>query len=114
MNKVILLGRLGAAPEFKALKDKSVCTFNVATSEKWVKNGDNQERTEWHKVVVWDNLAEICNKYLAKGSQVLIEGKLQTRHFEDVSGQKRYITEIVAHSVQFLDSKSSEDGGLPL
>lgn len=113
MNKVILVGNLGAAPEFKALTERPVCTFSVATSEKWVKDGETQERTDWHRVVAWGKLAEVCNKYLTKGSQVLIEGRIQTRDFEDKEGNKRYVTEIVAETVKFLDRKA-EGGGLPL
>lgn len=103
INKVIILGRLGQDPEMKAVGQGSTVTrLNVATSESWVdKNGQKQERTEWHRVTVWGKLAELCGKYLAKGRQVYVEGKLQTRSWED-NGQKKYATDIVASTVQFL------------
>lgn len=103
INKVIIIGRLGQDPEMKAIgQGTTVTRLNVATSENWVdKNGQKQERTEWHRVTVWGKLAEICGKYLAKGRQVYVEGKLQTRSWED-NGQKKYATEIVAQTVQFL------------
>jgi len=117
MNKVIILGRLGADPELKETKGGFVCKLSVATSEKW--SGDNGpvERTEWHSIVIWGKLAEICAKYLRKGSQAVFEGRIQTRSWDDESGARRYATEIVANNVQFLGSKKSEDddsGELPL
>ncbi len=103
VNKVILVGRLGADPEVKAIGSGStVARLNLATSETWVKDGQKQERTEWHRITVWGKLAEICGKHLTKGRQVYVEGKLQTRSWEDQQGQKRYATEIVASTVQFL------------
>jgi single-strand DNA-binding protein len=103
VNKVILVGRLGADPEVKAIGSGStVCRLNLATSETWIKDGQKQERTEWHRITVWGKLAEICGKHLAKGRQVYVEGKLQTRSWEDQQGQKKYATEIVASTVQFL------------
>lgn len=103
INKVIIVGRLGQDPEMKAVGQGSTVTrLNVATSESWNdKNGQKQERTEWHRITVWGKLAELCGKYLAKGRQVYIEGKLQTRSWED-NGQKKYATDIVASTVQFL------------
>lgn len=103
INKVIIIGRLGQDPEMKAVGQGSTVTrLNVATSENWVdKNGQKQERTEWHRITVWGKLAEICGKYLSKGRQVYVEGKLQTRSWED-NGQKKYATDIVASTVQFL------------
>lgn len=103
VNKVIIVGRLGNDPEMKTVSPNSTVTrLSVATSENWVdKNGQKQERTEWHRIVVWGKLAEICGKYLAKGRQVYVEGRLQTRSWED-QGQKKYSTEIVANTVQFL------------
>ena len=105
INKVIIVGRLGQDPEMKAVGQGSTVTrLNVATSETWVdKNGQKQERTEWHRITVWGKLAELCGKYLAKGRQVYVEGKLQTRSWED-NGQKKYATEIVASTVQFLSA----------
>ncbi|MEK2645093.1 single-stranded DNA-binding protein [Bdellovibrio sp. BCCA] len=111
VNKVILVGRLGADPEVKAIGSGStVARLNIATSETWVKDGQRQEKTEWHRVTVWGKLAEICGKHLAKGRQVYVEGKLQTRQWEDQQGQKRYTTEIVASTVQFLGAAGAESG----
>ncbi len=111
VNKVIIVGRLGNDPEMKAVgQGATVTRLSVATSENWVdKGGQKQERTEWHRIVVWGKLAEICGKYLAKGRQVYVEGKLQTRSWED-NGQKKYSTEIVASTVQFLGSTNAEAG----
>lgn len=110
VNKVIIVGRLGQDPEMKAVgQGATVTRLNVATSETWVgKDGQKQERTEWHRIAVWGKLAEICGKYLAKGRQVYVEGKLQTRSWED-NGVKKYSTEIVASTVQFLGSNSAEN-----
>lgn len=106
VNKVIIVGRLGADPEVKTISAGStVARLNVATSEAWTgKDGQKQERTEWHRITVWGKLAEICGKHLSKGRQVYVEGRLQTRQWEDPQGQKRYATEIVANTVQFLGS----------
>ncbi len=109
VNKVIIVGRLGADPEVKAIGSGStVARLNIATSESWVKDGQRQEKTEWHRVTVWGKLAEICGKHLAKGRQVYVEGKLQTRQWEDQQGAKRYTTEIVASTVQFLGAAGGE------
>ena len=104
VNKVILVGNLGADPEVrKTASQQSVTQFSLATSESWVnKDGDRQEKTEWHRIVIWGKLAETCAKHLAKGRQVFIEGRLQTRSWETEQGQKRFITEIVASQVLFL------------
>jgi len=111
VNKVILIGHLGADPDMRYTPSGAgVCELRVATSESWKdKNGQRQERTEWHRVVVWGKTAEICAKYLAKGRQVYIEGRIQTRTYDDKEGQKRYITEVIANDVQFLSS--GRDGG---
>ena len=107
INKVIIVGRLGNNPDLKTLSPGNmVTTFSVATSDSWVKDGQKQERTEWHRVVVWGKQAENCAKYLSKGRQVYVEGKLQTRQWEDQQGQKKYSTEVVAQNVQFLGSTS--------
>jgi single-strand DNA-binding protein len=114
VNKVILIGRLGQDPEVRATPSgQSVATLRVATSESWVKDGQKEERTEWHRVIVWGRQAETVGKYLSKGRSVFIEGKLQTRSWDDAqSGQKRFMTEIVASNVQFLDSGArSADSG---
>lgn len=110
VNKVILVGRLGADPEIKSVGNgQSVARLSVATSESWTgKDGQKQERTEWHRVVVWGRQAENCAKHLSKGRQVYVEGRLQTRSWEDQQGQKRYATEIVASTVQFLGGASGE------
>ncbi len=104
INKVILIGRLGADPEVKTVSGgQTVARLSVATSENWTdREGKKQERTEWHRIVVWGKLAELCGKYLSKGRQVYVEGRLQTRSWEDQQGQKRYSTETVANTVQFL------------
>ena len=112
VNKVILIGRLGADPEKLVTgSGKSVAKFNVATSETWKdKSGQKQEKTEWHRVVVWGPQADNCAQYLSKGRQVYIEGRLQTRQWDDKEGKKRYTTEVVAQSVQFLGSKGDSGG----
>lgn len=111
VNKVIIVGRLGKAPETKQVNSTTVATFSVATSESWTKDGQKQERTEWHRVVVWGKLAENCGKYLDKGRQVYVEGRLQTRSWDDKDGQKKYSTEIVATTVTFLGSAGDGEGG---
>lgn len=110
VNKVIIIGRLGADPELKTVTGgQSVCRLSIATSENWTdKEGQKQERTEWHRVVVWGKLAELCGKYLTKGRQAYVEGRLQTRSWEDQQGQKKYTTEIVANTVQFLSGAQGE------
>ncbi|HIL09593.1 MAG TPA: single-stranded DNA-binding protein [Candidatus Latescibacteria bacterium] len=113
VNKVILIGNLGADPEVRYTPDGApVANFNLATSESWNDrtSGEKQERTEWHRLVVWRKLAEIVGQYLKKGSKIYIEGKLQTRSWEDQSGQKRYTTEVVVNELQMLDSRG-EGGG---
>ncbi len=108
VNKVILIGNLGQDPEVKYMPNgNAVTNITVATSESWKdKNtGQQQERTEWHRVVAFRRLAEIIGEYLRKGSKVYIEGKLQTRKWQDQSGQDRYTTEIVANDMQMLDSR---------
>lgn len=110
VNKVIIVGRLGTDPEVKTVgQGQTVTRLSIATSENWTdKQGQKQERTEWHRIVVWGRLAEICGKHLSKGRQVYVEGRLQTRSWEDQQGQKRYTTEIVANTVQFLGAASGE------
>ena len=113
VNKVILIWHLGADPDMRYTPScNGVCELRLATSESWKdKNGQRQECTEWHRVVVWGKTAEICAKYLAKGRQVFIEGRIQTRSYDDKEGQKRYITEIIANDVQFLSSGDRGGGG---
>ena len=104
VNKVILLGRLGQDPELKYTPGgAAVCNFSMATTESWTdKQGQKQEKTEWHRIVVWGKLAELCNQYLAKGRQAFVEGRLQTRSWDDKDGTKRYTTETMATTVQFI------------
>ena len=113
MNKVFLMGNLGKDPELKYTSGgAAVCRFPIATTEKWKdkNSGSMQEKTEWHNVVVWNAQAENCNKYLQKGRPVMIEGKIQTRSWDDKDGNKRYTTEITATTVQFLGGGRSEGG----
>ena len=108
INKVILIGNLGQDPEVRYMPNGgAVCNITVATSETWKdKNtGEQQEKTEWHRVVMFRRLAEIAGEYLKKGSKVYLEGKLQTRKWQDQQGQDRYTTEIVADEMQMLDSR---------
>lgn len=107
VNKVILIGNLGADPEKRFTgSGAAVTTFNIATTDRWNdKQGQKQERTEWHRIVVWGAQAENCEKYLSKGRPVYIEGRLQTRQWDDKEGNKRYTTEVVAQRVQFLGSR---------
>lgn len=112
INKVILIGNLGADPEIRHMPNgTAVANINLATSESWKdKNtGEQQERTEWHRVVLFQRLAEIVAEYLKKGSKVYIEGRLQTRKWQDkTTGQDRYTTEIIANEMQMLDSRSGQ------
>ncbi len=113
LNKVMLIGNLGKDPEIRATQSgTSVVTFNVATTERWKdKDGQKQEHTEWHRIVAWQKLAEICGNYLHKGSKVYIEGRLQTRKWQDQNGNDKFTTEIVASDMKMLDSKGSADSG---
>ena len=108
LNKVILVGRLGQDPELRFTQNqKAVCNLSLATSERSVDaNGQKQEQTEWHRVVVWGKSAENANRFLKKGSSVLVEGKITTRSFE-VDGQKRNVTEIVGYNLQFLSTQQN-------
>lgn len=119
INKVILVGNLGSDPELRYTgSGTAVCNFSVATTESYKDRDGNQvENTEWHRVVAWARLAEICGEYLSKGRQVYIEGQLQTRQWEDKDGNTRYTTEIKAREMQMLGSReggggsSDDDGG---
>ena len=110
VNKVILVGRLGADPEVRYTNTGTpVANFNIATSSSFTdKSGERTERTEWHRIVAFGKLAEICGEYLAKGKQVYIEGRLQTRDWEDRDGNKRKTTEIVANTMQMLGSAGDQ------
>src|SRR6059036_17944 len=107
VNKVILVGNLGANPEMRFTQGgQAVANLRLATSERWTdRNGQRQETTEWHRVVVFGKQAEIVGQYLTKGRQVFVEGRIQTRQWQDQQGQKRYTTEIVAQRVQMLGSR---------
>lgn len=110
LNKVILIGNLGKDPEVRFTPDgTAVATFSIATSDEWSdKNtGEKKERTEWHRIVAFRRLGEICGEYLSKGRQVYIEGRLQTREWDDKEGKKRYTTEIVANQMLMLGPKGS-------
>lgn len=111
-NKVLLIGNLGKDPEVRFTSNgKAVAKFPVATSEKWTDtDGNKQERTEWHNIVVWGKQAETCGQYLSKGRQVFIEGSIRTRQYDDKDGNKRYMTEVVARDVRFLGSAGGRGG----
>jgi single-strand DNA-binding protein len=108
VNKVILVGNLGADPEIRyAPSGTAVANFRLATSETWVKGGQKETKTEWHRIVAFGKLAEICGEYLSKGKQVYIEGKIQTRSWDDKDGTKKYMTEIVANTMQMLGGRDA-------
>jgi len=114
INKVILVGRLGKDPEVRSTPSgTSVAKFSLATDERFTdKNGEKQERTEWHNVVAWGKLGEICGQYLKKGKLVYIEGSIRTDSWDDKeSGQKKYRTEIVARDMKMLDRRGEDEGG---
>jgi len=114
INKVILVGRLGKDPEIRAVPSGTpVAKFTVATDEKFTdRNGEKQERTEWHNIVAWGKLAEICGQYLKKGKLVYIEGSIRTDSWDDKeSGQKKYRTEIIANTMKMLDRRGDEGSG---
>ena len=114
VNKVILIGRLGKDPELKYTGSGTpFCRFSIATDDVWndKTSGERQEKTEWHNIVVWNKLAEICNEYLRKGRLVYIEGSLQTREWDDQEGNKKKITEIRANDMVMLGSPQGSDAG---
>lgn len=115
VNKVIVIGNLGQDPQVRHTPTgMAVANFNVATNERWTtKDGEKQERTEWHRIVLWGKNAENAGKYLEKGRPVYIEGRLQTRSWEDKEGVTRYVTEIVGQIVQFLGSANGAGGKRP-
>ena len=112
VNKAIIVGNLGRDPEVRYTQaGQAVCNFSVATNERWRdKSGNDQEQTEWHRVVTWGKLAEICGEHLAKGRTVYVEGRLQTREWTDKQGEKKFSTEVVARDVQFLDRGGRQGG----
>jgi single-strand DNA-binding protein len=113
LNKVLLIGNLGKDPEVRFTPGgRAVARFPVATSEVWNdQEGQRQERTEWHNVVVWGKQAETCGQYLAKGRQVFLEGSVRSRQYDDKEGNRRYITAVIAQRVQFLGGRGGEGGG---
>lgn len=114
INKAILIGNLGADPEVRYTQSgAAVANFNVATTESWVKDDKKEEKTEWHRVVAFGRLGEICGEYLSKGSKVYIEGRIQTRQWDDRDGNKRYTTEIVAREMKMLSPRGAgaDQGG---
>jgi len=115
VNKVIIIGNLGRDPETRYMPDGGAITnISVATTDTWKdKNGEKQEKTEWHRVAFFGKLAEIAGEYLKKGSQVYVEGRLQTRKWQDKDGQDKYTTEIVANAMQMLGSRQGMGGGAP-
>ena len=111
INKVIIIGRLGKDPEVRYTPSgDAVANFSVATSEEWKDKatGEKKQKTEWHRIVAFKRLGEICGEYLSKGSQVYIEGRLQTRSWEDKEGVKKYTTEIIVQKVEFLDGRQEQ------
>ena len=114
VNKVIIIGNLGADPESRAMPSgASVANLRIATTESWrdKQSGEQQERTEWHRVALFGRLAEVASEYLRKGSQVYIEGSLRTRKWQDKQGNERYTTEIVANDMQMLGGRGGGGGG---
>ncbi|MFH1080913.1 MAG: single-stranded DNA-binding protein [Pseudomonadota bacterium] len=112
VNKAILIGRLGKDPEVRYTPDGLMVTnFNLATDEQWKdKSGQKVQKTEWHRIVTFGKLAEICGNYLAKGKMIFVEGRIQTRSWEDKDGNKRYTTEVVVSDMRMLDSKGQGRG----
>jgi len=113
INKVILVGNLGADPELRYTQSgTAVATLSVATNRRWKdKDGNQQDETEWHRVVVWAQSAEFCGNYLSKGMKVYVEGRLQTRKWQDQSGNDKYTTEIISQTVQNLTPRGGDTGG---
>lgn len=109
LNKVILIGRLGQDPDVREVGTSTVANFSIATDESYTdRNGNKVEKTEWHRIVMWNKSAETAGRFLRKGSLVLVEGKLETRSWENDAGEKRYSTEIKSFSFQMLDNKKTE------
>jgi single-strand DNA-binding protein len=115
VNKAILVGRLGVDPVKRYTSNGTpVVTYRMATSENWTtKDGQKEERTEWHRIVAWGKLAEICDQYLSKGRMVYVEGRIQTREWEDRDGNRRWTTEIVCNQMQMLGGPSGDREGSP-
>jgi single-strand DNA-binding protein len=115
LNKVILIGNMGRDPELRyTASGQAVANFTLATSESWTnRNGEREQRTEWHRIVAWGKLAEICGEHLAKGKQVYVEGRLQTREWEDRDGNKRRTTEVTAQQILMLGRRGDSPSGDP-
>ena len=115
VNKAILIGNLARDPEVRyTASGTAVANFPVATNETWKdRNGERQEKAEFHRIVAWSRLAEVCGEYLRKGSKVYVEGRLQTRKWQDQNGQERYTTEVVANEMQMLDSRGGGEQQQP-
>ena len=115
INKVILVGNTGKDPEYKTLHDGTpVAKLTLATTETFrLKNGETQTRTEWHTIIAWRSIATLVNDFVRKGSLIYVEGKLHNRNFEDKDGQKKYVTEVVADQILFLDKKEKEPTAEP-
>jgi single-strand DNA-binding protein len=112
VNKVILIGNVGKDAELRyTAGGTAVAKLSLATSEAWGKGEGKKERTEWHKIVAWGKQAEFCGNYIKKGSKIYVEGRIQTRDWEDKDGNKRYMTEIVAHTIQFIGGKDDRARG---
>ena len=113
INKVILVGNLGADPELRYTQSgTAVATLSVATNRRWKdRDGNQQDETEWHRVIVWAQSAEFCGNYLSKGMKVYVEGRLQTRKWQDQTGNDRYTTEIISQTIQNLSPRAGEAGG---
>ncbi|MCS3830831.1 single stranded DNA-binding protein [Salinibacter ruber] len=111
INKVILIGNIGQAPELRYTQNgKAVCNMSLATNETYIDDEGNEvQNTEWHDIVAWGRLAQVCHEYLQKGSQVYLEGKIETQEWTDQNGNTRYNTEVVAREVKFLDSKEKTE-----
>jgi len=110
MNKVICTGNLGRDVDVKYTQaGKAVASFSIAVTEKWTTDGEKKERTDWINITAWGKLGELCGQYLLKGSKVLVEGKIQTRSYDDKNGVKKYVTEINAQAVEFLSPKRSSE-----
>jgi single-strand DNA-binding protein len=112
LNKVILIGNLGKDPEIRYTQsNQAVATFSLATTDNWTgQDGNKQERTEWHRIVAWGKLADLSQRFLAKGRQVYIEGRIQSREWTDKDGNKRNTTEVIASSILFLGSRNAQGG----
>lgn len=114
VNKVILVGNVGKDPETKSTERGQVSNFSLATSESYTsKTGEKVNNVEWHNIVVWNKLSEICEKYIKKGQQIYLEGSIKTRSWDDKDGVKRYTTEIIASAIQMLGSKKDSEEAAP-